>query len=391
MPIIKHQIYCVICQAKANPLLDFPKLPLTDSYTRENISNPIMGIDQKLLYCEKCGHGQLEDLIDPVTLYGSNYCFRTSESTTARKGTEFFLSVIDDATRGRKFNCVLDLGCNDLFLLGLLKDKVQHRVGIDPVWRGREDERTDKDIKLFGMNFEDVDLDLLPQKPDLIVCRHTLEHIFEPVKVLQLLMKIASDDAVFIFEVPGFDGLIERIRFDQVFHQHAQYFSLASFLAMLNIVDGKYMFHRTNFHDWGAMAIAFQKQGVSQATQEIHWSSADIVRRYSLFQDQMKASGNMLSLNPNSKIYGYGAAQMLPVIGYHMGTDFSELIAVIDDDEAKDGAGYWNLPVKILSSKKVDSLTDATVVITAIDNVKPIALKLLEHRPRHIILPLTFF
>ena len=28
---------------------------------------------------------------------------------------------------------------------------------------------------------------------------------------------------------------------------------------------------------------------------------------------------------------------MLPVLGYHMGTDFSELKAVLDDDASKDG------------------------------------------------------
>lgn len=80
---------------------------------------------------------------------------------------------------------------------------------------------------------------------------------------------------------------------------------------------------------------------------------------------------------------------MLPVIGYHMGTDFSELTAIIDDDESKDGIGYWNLPVKVISSRKIDHLLDATVLITAIDNVQPIMTKLLAQRPRCILLPLS--
>jgi hypothetical protein len=80
---------------------------------------------------------------------------------------------------------------------------------------------------------------------------------------------------------------------------------------------------------------------------------------------------------------------MLPVIGYHMNTDFSELIAIIDDDDSKDGIGYWNLPVKVISARKVETLENSTVLITAIDNVKPIMMKLLAQRPKHILFPLT--
>lgn len=387
--IVEHRKHCVICGQIATPIINLPNLPLTDSYAISPVINPLMGLDQKLLYCESCGHGQLESLIAPNILYGTNYCFRTSDSSTARKGTEFFVSVLNEVAPNRNFKCVLDLGCNDLFLLGLLKDRAVHRVGIDPVWTGRENEREDKSIELFGMNFEDVDLSQFPEKPDLIVCRHTLEHIVNPVEVVKSLINIAAEDAIFIFEVPGFDGLIERYRFDQVFHQHAQYFSLASFLKMLAVAGGRHLLHRYNFHDWGAMAVAFTKGSVAENLGVKRWSIRDIEDRYGIFQIQMQTASKLLKANSSETIYGYGAAQMLPVIGYHMHTNFSELIAIIDDDDSKDGIGYWNLPVKVISGRKVGKLQDSLVLITAIDNVKPIMTKLLANRPRQILTPLT--
>jgi len=102
-------------------------------------------------------------------------------------------------------------------LLNLLKDTAKYCVGIDPVWEGREGEREDISIQVFGTNFEKVNLTNLPCKPDLIVCRHTLEQIVDSLRVVQALMNIAADDALFVFEVLGFDGLLERFRFDQVF------------------------------------------------------------------------------------------------------------------------------------------------------------------------------
>ena len=387
--VLARRTVCALCGGSLAVAVDLKALPITDTYCREPIANPLGGIDQKLVYCETCGHGQAEALIAPQVLYGSNYCFRTSASATARKGTEFFLSVLDKVAPGRKFRCVLDLGCNDLYLLDRLKDRATYRCGIDPVWTGREEERADKSIQLFGKNFEDVDLGELPTKPDLIVCRHTLEHIFEPRAVIEQLLAAGADDALFVFEVPGFDGLIERMRFDHVFHQHVQYFSLHSFLKLLGFVGGKYLAHQFNYHDWGAMALAFNKGGKETAPKAHLWTLKEIQARYALFREQMKSAGDVLRAYAGQPIYGYGAAQMLPVLGYHMGTDFSELTAILDDDTAKDGIGYWNLPVKVMPSARATDLAEATVLLTAIDNVQPIMTKLLAHRPRHIINPLN--
>jgi SAM-dependent methyltransferase len=387
--VLARRTQCAVCGGGLEAALDLPGLPLTDTYCREPVKNPLPGLDQRLLFCPDCGHGQLETQIAPDILYGANYCFRTSSSATARKGTAFFLSVLDEAAPGRRFRCVLDLGCNDLFLLSQLRNRADIRIGIDPVWKGRESEREDSSIVLYGSNVEEVALKALPEKPDLVVCRHTLEHIYDPVKVLNLLFEAAAPDALFIFEVPGFDGLLGRYRFDQVFHQHLQYFSLASFMRLLQHVGATYFLHRENYHDWGAMAVAFTRSGsgVAGAPDAPRRDLSDIRRRYRLFRDQMHATRAMLDGLAGTRIYGYGAAQMLPVLGYHLGTDFSQLAAVLDDDPEKDGIGYWNLPVRIMSSGGVQDIAESSVLITAIDNVQPIMTRVLARRPRHILYP----
>lgn len=391
--VIACQDRCAICGGRLVKAIDLPVLPITDSFCREPVPNPLSGIDQALLYCESCAHGQLEVLLSPAVLYGSNYCFRTSASATARKGTEFFLSVLEELAPGRHFHCVLDIGCSDLYLLKSLKDRADYRVGIDPVWRGHESECEDSSILIIGEFFESVDFSIFPAKPDLIVCRHTLEHVFEPKEVIRTLLKIGGSETLYLFEVPGFDCLIQRLRFDQVFHQHAHYFSLGSFLKLLNVVGGYHIQHRFNYHDWGAMAVAFVRQDASVATTlrpaTTTWALADICKRYELFHRQMQSCEETLRFFADGPIYGYGAAQMLPVLGYHMGTDFGEFNAILDDDPAKDGSSYWNLPVQIKLASQVENLAEATVLITAIDNVQPIMNRLLARRPRHILHPLN--
>lgn len=383
---------CEVCGSLTVEAIDLPQLPITDSFCREPKSNPLVGIDQCFLYCQSCGHGQLKNMLLPPILYGKDFCFRTSASATARKGADFFLSVLDEIASERHFRCVLDVGCNDLYLLGLLRDRAEHRVGIDPVWKDCEDAREDKSIYVWGGYVEEMDLGSLPARPDLILCRLTLEHVLEPKRVVKTLLDIGAPDALYLFEVPSLDGLLQRMRFDQVFHQHTHYFSLASFLKMLDVMDGSYVVHRYNYHDWCGLAVAFERRefrrGTSPPTGPT-WALGEIQKRYRLFRRQLQISGEVLALYTNGPLYGYGAAQMLPVLGYHMGTDFRELDAVLDDDPAKDGLGYWNLPVKVMLTDHVKDLAEASVMITAVDNVQPIMNKLLERRPLHILYPVN--
>lgn len=379
---------CLICDSHLDPLIELPELPLTDSYCREPVENALEGIDQQFLYCADCGHGQLESQVSPAVLYGTNYLFRTSASATARGGTKFFLSVLDQLVGERAFRCALDLGCNDLFLLKQLACRAALRAGIDPVWRDRESERDDPEILLFGKDVEELDLrSVLPEPPDLIVCRHTLEHIADPKAVLLQLLEVCSDDALILFEVPALEPLVTRGRFDQVFHQHLHYFSLGSIQRLIAATGGQYLGHWRNYHDWGALVVALRKgsfENPASVPSPFAWK--DVSERYGLFRQQMAMTSTVLNGLGGSR-FGYGAAQMLPVLAYHMETDLACLDAVIDDDPDKDGLGYWNLPVRVTHSSKVEGLADASVLITAVDNVQPIMSRLLADRPRHILYP----
>ncbi len=391
--ISEERKHCAVCGGNGlEVVIELPGLPLTDTYCREPVKDPVGGIDQQLLICNKCHHAQLAKRVNPAVLYGENYNFRTSASETARRGTGFFLSMLDDITGKRRFSCVLDVGCNDLYLLKQLQNRCDVRVGIDPLWASKENQRDDNSIILIGAAIEDVDLNSVLDAPaELVVCRHTLEHIYEPREVLQRLFTATAENALFLFEVPGFDALVRRLRFDQIFHQHLQYFSLASFQRLVKDVGGVYIGHRENYHDWGAMVVAFAKQrdckgpGVRN-TSDIFGVPA-IRKRYAAFRRQASGTNNVLKMFEGTTVYGYGAAQMLPVLSYHLNNDLSALKAILDDDMSKDGLHYSNLPVTVRHTGIATDIDTASVFITAVDNAGAIMSKLLTRRPRHILYP----
>jgi hypothetical protein len=216
-----------------------------------------------------------------------------------------------------------------------------------------------------------------------------LEHIASPEKVLNALIDFASDDALFLFEVPGFDGLVHKTRFDQIFHEHLQYFSLRTFRQLIANIGGHYIGFRENYHQWAALLVAFTKSAPSRKNEDpesASYRARDIHAAYEIFSSQAKRIGERLpALSKDAALYGYGAAQMLPVLAYHMNTQMAEFKAVIDDDPSRNGWYYQNLWPPILHSSTVTDLMQSTVLITAVDNMKPIMKRLLELRPRHIV------
>lgn len=387
---------CAVCKNRELSLLfELPELPLTGLFSDQPMQKKPEGIDQKLLHCSNCGHVQIADQINPSVLYDDRYYFRTSVSSVARRGTGFFLKTLNEIAPDQTFQCVLDVGCNDLFLLNELKGRASARWGIDPIWKDREDEVEDKSIRVFGRLFEDIDFGReMSQAPDLIVCRHTLEHIFQPREILEKLLEIAAPDALLVFEVPNFNALLDRRRFDQVFHQHLQYFSVGSFKRLIEEMGGHFLGWREHYHDWGAMCIVFSKSGKQRPLPPMARtpgisSKGLILERYQNFQDQIAATKATLDSFKDEVMYGYGAAQMLPILAYHLKDDLSSLECVIDDDPAKKKMHYWNLPLAIRHSSEVGDLRESNIFMTAIDNVEPILTRLFKSRPRHIIYPLN--
>lgn len=386
---------CSVCNGPMEPVLHLPKLPLTGIYSRKGQVPDFPTLDQSFMFCSDCGHGQLLRMIEPEELYGHDYGFRTSTSETARHSTAFFTDYLDRLFPGRRFARLLEFGCSDVVLLKRLTDRADRLLGVDPVLKGREAEFAEGPMSVIGAMIDDVDIgSALGGPPDLIVCQHTLEHLPEPKRILEQLMAAANNETVFVFEFPCLDPMLADIRFDHVFHQHVQYFSLNSIRKLLHAVGAEVIDYTIHYTYWGALLIAFRKARAKGAAASLSGTfeapiKAEAIRAgYADFQSQMRTAAHLVAAADKAKLFGYGGALMLPILGYHLGTDFSEFQAILDDDLAKDGIGYINLPVKIRLPRELD-FSSLVVFLTALDNRRPILRKLAGLNPRQIINPLS--
>jgi len=129
---------------------------------------------------------------------------------------------------------VVEIGCGDGSLLGALAAEYpQGRfIGFDPNSKiGNRDGKIEARAELFNPSVHLAEL-----KPDMIISRHVLEHLLNPLGFIQQLAFAVSwhdvNTSLFI-EVPCVDGVLNSGRTVDFFYEHNSHFTTQSLERML--------------------------------------------------------------------------------------------------------------------------------------------------------------
>lgn len=114
---------------------------------------------------------------------------------------------------------IVEIGCGDGFFLNLLCQRGGNKGwGFDPAAPAAA---TSGDVHVVQGYFY---RDSLPEPPHLICCRHVLEHLPEPSKLLQEIRAFAGAETVLYFEVPDARFTLELNGFWDILYEHCSYY-----------------------------------------------------------------------------------------------------------------------------------------------------------------------
>jgi NDP-4-keto-2,6-dideoxyhexose 3-C-methyltransferase len=384
-----RQEHCSACHGTAlDVVIDLPRFPMIGVFV-DNPDDPgIPPVDQVLTICGDCGHMQLAHTVDPQILYNSDYFHRSGESDSARAGIDVFATYVRKVAGTRKFNRLLEVGCNDIYLLHQIQDLADEVFGIDPIWIGEPPPQGD-DLHVLGGFVEDVDLEAaLSGKPDLLISSMTFEHLKDPHETLRCLMESAADDALIVMQVPGTEMLLGNMRFDQLSHQHYQQFSLRSFIRMVELCGGKYVEHETNTPYWGAIMVAFEKgNGAGEHDLFRQHTKAEVSGKFAAFKHHLKITMDAMADFDGRSVYGFGAAQCVPSLAYFMESDLAFLGAVFDDNPERQNKYWPGLAVQTSAVKPDLDWEKSAILITAPDYARALVKRVSGLGAERIIVP----
>jgi len=380
---MKTTTTCNICSKKdLIELINMPKMPLTGLYLNEkNLDGNLC--DQALNYCKNCGHGQLKNVLNPVVIYDDSYMHRTSKSPISMSGNDFLLKTINSVTGNKIFKQALEVGCNDLYLIKGLSSKAKNLVGIDPIWKDK-DFILDEKISIQGKFIDELDQSIFCDRPDLIVSSHTFEHIDHTYEEFVKLVDLSANDCLFFIEVPSLESTVKQRRFDQIFHQHLQYFSYSSMRYLIERLGCEFIGNKYNYSFWGGTSLFWFKKNTNR-TEKLNiklMPEKIIIDNFRAFKNSLQESLKQI-LFFDEKVIGLGAAQMLPTIAYHMESNLDFISKIYDDNDDRVNKYLPYISPKIQKFSSSD-ISDAIILITALDSSKLLLKKILAHDPRRI-------
>ncbi len=221
---------CLICKQEFTPFISFGKMPIANGFLAPDQFSNEYFFELKVGFCPKCKMVQLGELVDREKMFHENYAFFSSTSVRMAQHFESFADAVqrDYLTPSDPF--VVEIGSNDGILLQHFAKKGIRHLGIEPSSNVAEVARK-KGINCISEFFDEtVARKIVAEygQADAYMAANVMCHIpymHSIVSGIKLLMK---PKGVVMFEDPYLGDIVEKTSYDQIYDEHAFYFSVGS-------------------------------------------------------------------------------------------------------------------------------------------------------------------
>lgn len=220
---------CLVCEQMPEPVLSFGRMPIANGFlTPEQFADEPF-FELAVAFCPGCKMVQLAQTVDPSRMFHENYAFFSSTSTRMAAHFERLATDVKARYLGPD-PFVVELGSNDGILLRHFASAGIRHLGVEPSANVAEVARS-KGVETIG-EFFDVALArriLAAQGPaDVVMGANVMCHIPGMHAVIEGISLLLKPRGVLIFEDPYLGDIVERTSYDQIYDEHAFYFSVAS-------------------------------------------------------------------------------------------------------------------------------------------------------------------
>lgn len=263
-------VRCRSCRASGLRLLyNFGELPLGGYLLPSSMmAQQSPRFVNALAICSACGLVQQafdsarEALIELVY---SNYQPTYSMSAAVRAYQESFLDAAVRLSGVGAGDAVIEIGSNDGYVLGLLKDRSLSPVGFDP---SLDPALARSGCRVFREYFGAESARRYAGTHGtvkLIISRHTLEHAFEPVDFIEGIETVLAPHGVVVIEVPYLQLQMMNNQFESMGVQHVCFFTLGSLTKMLGRVGLQVRDAWFCQMDGGSIVVCAHKRGTADS------------------------------------------------------------------------------------------------------------------------------
>jgi len=221
---------CFVCGESVSAFISFGRMPIANGFLSPEEFAREYFFELRVGFCEKCKMVQLLEQPDREKMFHENYAFFSSTSARMAEHFREFATFIKTEHLKGKDPFVVEIGSNDGIMLKNFSEAGIRHLGIEPsanVAKVACGKGINTICKFFDENVA-REIVAMHGQADVFLGANVMCHIpylHSIAEGIRLLLKPAG---VLAFEDPYLGDIVEKTSYDQIYDEHAVYFSVAS-------------------------------------------------------------------------------------------------------------------------------------------------------------------
>lgn len=221
--------HCLICQETIEPFISFGRMPIANGFLSEKELAEEYFFELKAGFCPRCSMVQLTELVEREKMFHDNYAFFSSTSARMAQHFHDFAQQIQSRYLGED-PFVVEIGSNDGIMLQHFASSGIRHLGIEPSANVAQVAR-ERGVQTVSRFF---DAELAREivagsgKADAFLGANVMCHIPYLHSVFEGVRLLLKPQGVLAFEDPYLGDIVEKSSYDQIYDEHAFYFSVSS-------------------------------------------------------------------------------------------------------------------------------------------------------------------
>ena len=326
-------------------------------------------------YCNKCHNCQLSVSVDPKKMF-TNYLYTSSTSKVFRN---HFIKAAKKYSKELKLNkknsYIIDIGSNDGVALKPFLDLGFKKVlGIEPAKNLAKLANKNK-IKTYNGFLDKKNLKKIKKNADLILASNVFAHSDNLKEMAECMLKLLSKRGTIIIEVQYLINTLQDLTFDNIYHEHYNYWSLTSLVNFFNQFDAKIFKSEIVDTHGGSLRIYIKKDKKKKIESSVKKMLKDEenfgIKNYETYREfgrkVYNIRGNVIRnikrLKKNNKmIIGYGAPAKATTALNFFGIS-NEIDFIVEDNKLKHNKYVPGIKIPIKSKSKIKNKENTLLIL----------------------------
>ena len=326
-------------------------------------------------YCNNCHNVQLSVAVDSKKMF-KNYYYLSSTSESFKKHFENASKKYIKDFNLNKNSYIVDIGSNDgIGLRPFKKLGFKNLLGIEPAKNLAKLSNKNK-IKTFNDFFTKESLKKIKPNADLILASNVFAHSDNLKEMAECMKSLLKKKGIIIIEVQYLMNTLKDLTFDNIYHEHYNYWSLTSlinFFKQFSLIIIKVEKIQTH---GGSIRVYIKKDKKTKIDKSVHSILKEEekfgIKKFKTYENfgkkvyQIKKNvvKNINRLKKNNKIIvGYGApAKATTALNFFGISD--KIDYIVEDNKLKHNKFIPGVNIPIFSKRKIGK-TKPTILVLA--------------------------